>query len=296
MQITNWNDLRYLLAVERGRSISKAARLMGVDSTTVSRRLAVLQSTAGVQLYLRGPDGRLKLTAKAAELVRCIEVMEREVDLVDDMLGPVIDGCSGTVRLTSVPIVINRILAPQIGELLRRHPFLNVEMVPESRNVSLTRREADLALRLARPIQGGGQVKTRRVGTLSYSVYGSSRLPETEATRLPWITYEDEMAHIPQARWLTRIGKREGDRCSGLKVHDGETALEAVAAGVGRSLLADVVAEGRDDLVKLVDDNSSPPPSREVWLLAHSDQLLYRRIKVVIEWLERAIKLHKVER
>lgn len=283
MQNFNWNDLRYLLAVKRGGSLAGAARLMGVDDTTVSRRIAVLRGALGEDLVLRQPDGTLVLTDRAAKAVSHIEVMERETDLLGEMLGANASECSGTVRVTSVPILINRWLAPQANNLLRQHPGLQIDLIPDSRDFSLTLREADLALRLARPVTGGNDVIARCIGSLGFSVFAARSLSQSQCRKLPWVGYEDAMAHLPQAKWLARTLKRSGEKPAGLRVHDVETALAAVVAGVGKSLLPTLIAVGMEDLQQL--DDEATGVAREVWLLSHRNQQSMRRMSEVSNWL-----------
>ncbi len=285
MQPKNWNDLRFVLALKRGRSLTGAARLLGVDDTTVSRRLSALQTDAGVTLYQRQPDGVLHLTPEGEAVAGCAEAMEHQTDVMAEKLGADRNSCAGVVRLTSVPILINRLLAPQIGALLDRHPGLQVELIPEARDLSLTRREADLAIRLARPTTGGTSVKARRIGNLDYAVYVLRTVPPNEAAHLPWVTYEDAMAHIPQARWVAKKVRGRSDLVSGLRVHDAETALEAVAAGLGKAVLPTMIVGQDERLCRMATDDEASPPSREMWLLAHADQCELRRVAVVAAWI-----------
>lgn len=290
MQMKNWNDLRYLLAIKRGRSLAAAARLVGVDDTTVSRRLAALQSVSGTPLYRRLGDGSLELTPDGETVVSHAEQIEHHVDQIAEALGAGEQACTGSVRLTSVPIVVNRLLTPRLGALLAEHPKLEVHLIPDARDFSLTRREADLALRLARPRTGGTSVKARRIGQLDYAVYASGELSPQEAATLPWITYDDTMAHLPQAHWISRAAKGQMDSFAGLRVLDAETALEAVRAGLGRTLLPAVIADDEVGLRELAPESDMKPLSREVWLLAHADQLTLRRISAVIGWVEQAFR------
>jgi len=85
---------------------------------------------------------------------------------------------------------------------------------------------------------------------------------------------------------MDRIIPASGGSRSGLRVHDGETALEAVIAGLGRSLLPVIIADRTEGLRKLRNGTVRPLPSRELWLLAHADQMELRRIRSVIEWVE----------
>jgi DNA-binding transcriptional LysR family regulator len=134
-------------------------------------------------------------------------------------------------------------LVPAIGKLLDRHPTLQVELIPESRDLSLSRREADLAIRLARPSTGGANVKARRIGTLLYSVYAARSYSVKAAARLPWITYDDTLAHLPQAKWIAKAASGSVDNIYRLRVHDAETAMESVLAGLGKTLLPTLIGE-----------------------------------------------------
>jgi DNA-binding transcriptional LysR family regulator len=189
---------------------------------------------------------------------------------------------AGAVRVTAVPVLINRLIVPALGELQARHPRLQLDLLAEPRNASLTRREADLALRLARPEAGRG-VLARRVGRLDYAVYGvRGRLPD----RLPWIVYDEALSHLPHARWLEAASRLEPRAL--LLVSDAETMLQAVHAGLGKSLLPCFVAGGERGLRRL--SGAKPVVSREVWLLTHRELRHHARLAAVAEWLLHLVK------
>jgi DNA-binding transcriptional LysR family regulator len=97
------------------------------------------------------------------------------------------------------------------------------------------------------------------------------------------------MSHLPQAKWITGSVKSGDGSLSGLRVHDAETALEATASGLGKSLLPTVVAD-RDRRLRRLDVNAGRNlPTREIWLLAHSDQLESGKVATEISWLENLI-------
>jgi DNA-binding transcriptional LysR family regulator len=286
MQTMNWNDLRYILAVSRGRTLTAAARLLGVDDTTVARRLVAVQEMIGVRLYERLTDGTLQLTTSGERAALLAERMEREISALDDALSGADDMVSGTVRVTSVPIIVNRVLVPAAQTFLKHHPDLQLELVGDARDLSLTRREADLALRLARPKTGGIKVTARRVGTMRYEVYASASCSARDAKMLPWVTYDEAMAHLPQARWIAMTALRNDETIAALHVNDAEAVLEAVIAGIGRSLLPCVVADGDSRLRRLSGTRRAPALSRELWLLMHSELRRLGRIEAVVEWIE----------
>jgi DNA-binding transcriptional LysR family regulator len=286
MQTLNWNDLRYVLAISRGKTLGTASRLLGVDDTTVARRLVALQDAVGARLYQRLPDGTLKLTTAGERAALHTERIEREIGAIGASVKGADDPVSGTVRVTSVPIIVGHILVPAAQTLLKRHPKLQLELVADPKDLCLTRREADVALRLARPKTGGTKVLARRIGTLRYGVYAAASCSKRDATTLPWISYDEAMAHLPQARWIAAAAARGSQRIAAVRVNDAEALLEAVLAGLGRSLLPCVIADRDSRLRRLGARGGKPELSRELWLLTHSDLRRLARIEAVVNWIE----------
>ncbi|MGP1397922.1 MAG: LysR family transcriptional regulator [Inquilinaceae bacterium] len=281
----NWNDLRYVLAIGRHQRLAGAARVLGVDDTTVSRRLGAIQIAMGQRLYQRLADGRLELTEAGRAAAAIAERMEADIDRLDRGHA---DGhtVSGVVRLTSVPVIINRVLAPAVGGLLDRYADLRVEMISDGRDLSLARRETDMALRLARPKVGGMGVKAWRVGRLRFAPYAAATHPERDASSLPWITYDESMAHLPQALWMQTAIKRKAGIAAALKITDVEAAWEAVASGYGRSMLPCLIAGGDARLRELPSAKGAADPVREIWLLVHAELIALPRIRAVAKWIE----------
>jgi len=284
VQPPDWNDLRYLLAIKRGQTLRAAARQLRVDDTTVSRRLASLERGLGRKLVQRLGDGRLVLTESGERVARDAEAMERHSASIAALVDGDGDACAGTVRVTAVPILANRLFVRNFGDLAARHPGLVVELIPDGRDFNLTRREADVAVRLARPGAGGVSVKTHRIGTLTYAAYAARDMPRRQVQSLPWITYEDSMSHLPHARWMERAAQAAGR--SPLRVHDAETALEGAVVGLGRTLLPTRVADSDKRLGQIDGPADRPVPAREIWLLAHADQMQLARVAAVMQWLE----------
>ena len=277
MQSRNWNDLRYLLALRRHPKLAAAARALGVDATTVSRRLAALEATEGRRLHQRLADGRLDLTAHGTALARLAEALEQGLTGLDGAPGT---DSLGSVRLTAVPAIANRLLAPKIGALAARHPGLALELIADARDRNLTRREADMALRFARPRSGGLKIVARRVATLTFAAY---RARAAQAGDLPWIGYDEATAHLPQASWIEAQSQSEPS----VRVADLETALEIVAGGYGRTLLPCAVADADSRLMREGTDLSDV--TREVWLLAPVELAGLDRIRLVTRWVEEAL-------
>jgi DNA-binding transcriptional LysR family regulator len=182
MQDLDWNDLRYVLSLSRTGRIAGTARKLGVDETTVARRLKSLEAQLGVRLFERHA-GVLRPTDSGQIVIRKAERIELDVDAVKDGVTSADSVAAGKVRLTAVPLVMSHILIPALPTLLRLHPRLQIELVADPRNLNVTKREADIAVRMARPDKEYRAI-AHRVGRIDYAVYGTSitRRP------LPWVT------------------------------------------------------------------------------------------------------------
>ena len=280
MQVMDWNDLRYILAVSRAGTLAAAARRLAVDQTTVARRLDVVQRALGARLFDRA-DGALRPTKAGVAAIGHAVRIEQEVALLEQGTSHVDEKVAGLVRLTAVPLLINRLIMPGVAVLQGHHALLRLELLADLHNLSLTRREADIALRLARP-ETGRALLARRLGHLDYAVYGL----RGGRRRMPWITYEEGLTHLPQARWIDAAA--EDEPRAPLAVNDAEPLLQAVLAGLGKSLLPCFVADREPRLRRL--SSAAPVLSREVWLLTHNDLRRQARIAAVVDWLADLVK------
>lgn len=277
----NWNDLRYLLAVARGGTLSAAARSLHVDQTTVTRRVAAIETALGAHLFDRA-EGLMRPTAAGEEALDRAERVESEVLALQESLTGADRQPEGSVRLTAVPTIINRLLIPNLARLFDTYPRLRVEVLADSGNLSLTKREADIALRLARP--ESGTALCRSIGALGYSVYGPAGGNPAD---LPWLTYEDSYLDLPQARWIAKHGGP-----ARLGVGDAESLFQAVRAGLGRTVLPDFMAGPDPRLVRLSDGSVL---TREVWLLVHPELRPLARISVTVDWLVEIVATASIE-
>ncbi len=278
MQDDDWDTFRIALSVARTRSFAAAARHLGVNESTVARRLARAERRLEARLFER-TGGKLEPTRAGAELVRRAERIELEVQAAQGAISGTDARAAGTVRITSVPIVTNRILAPALPSLLAAHPLLRIELIAEPRNLSLTKREADIAVRLARP-QREVRTVARRIGRLDFAVYGPA---EHVDKTLPWVTYDETMNDLPQSRWIAETIARDSAPEPHVLVNDAETLLQCVAAGLGKSLLPVAVGDRQPGLARIGELPNAL--SREIWLLVHPDLRDLTRIRIVMDWI-----------
>jgi DNA-binding transcriptional LysR family regulator len=278
MQDIDWNDLRYILCLSRTGRIAVAARQLGVNGTTVARRIASVEGLLGVRLFERN-SGVLAPTDYGQAVISRAERIELDVDAVKDSIKGADSVAVGKVRVTAVPLVLNYILVPALSALLRSHKRLQIELAADPRNLSVTNREADIALRMTRPDKEYRAV-ARRVGIFEYAVYAASA-----GRNLPWITYDATWSDLPHARWMTRAAASDPEAVISVIVNDSELALNAVRAGLGRSLLPCRIADSISGLCRL--SGRKPVLSREMWLIVHPDLKHLARVRAVMGWIER---------
>lgn len=272
--MTQWSDLRVVLALGREPSFAAAARRLGIDQTTVGRRLAALEDALKGRLFLRA-RGRLIPTALGEEAIARAEQVEASIQALEKAAGESGETVSGRVRITAVPILVNQLIVPRVLALLQRHRGLAIDANADSRNLSLSHRETDIALRFARPESGAGLC--RKAGTLAFSVYAPAG---NGAEELPWVTYEERFGHYPQARWVADNVVPE--HLCPLRVNDAEGLAQAVRSGLGRGVLPDFMAARDPALTRM---SGEPVLRRELWLLVHPDLRHLPRVAAVLDWL-----------
>ncbi|MEM7294587.1 MAG: LysR family transcriptional regulator [Pseudomonadota bacterium] len=277
MQDIEWGDLRFVLSVARNLSFAAAARILQVNETTVARRIARIEKTLQARMFERA-TGRAIPTPAGQQVVDCAEKIESLIDQSQGRIAGRDSEAVGQVRLTAVPQLINRVLVPQLTTLSDRHPGLHLALIASHRNLSLTQREADIALRLARP-SNDARMLTRKLGVIHYSVYARK---ERASSRLRWIGFDENMVELPHAHWINKQCERENE-IPVLVLNDAQAVYEAVLSGVGKSLLPDIVAQGNSVLVRVGD---APVLSRELWMMVHPRLRHLGRVNAVIQWLE----------
>jgi DNA-binding transcriptional LysR family regulator len=152
MQPITWDDLRYVLALARSATIAEASRRLSVDEATVARRIARIERQLGARLFDRA-QGRLSPTEAGKAAAKRAERVEQEVEGLIAGAAGADHVAVGRVRITAVPVIVNRLLLPALPLLLEANPGLAVDLIAESRDLSPVKREVDVPVRLARPVR-----------------------------------------------------------------------------------------------------------------------------------------------
>jgi DNA-binding transcriptional LysR family regulator len=253
----DWDDLRYFLAVHRHGNLARAGAALRINPTTVGRRVGALESSVGARLFERTPDG-WRVTGAGLELVPHAERMETEARA-----------------------------APHVAVFAGRYPEITLEIGCATRSVDLARREADIALRLARPEQES--LVVRRLADVPMGLYASKRYvaekgtpadPEHSLHGHQVVAFAESRAFTFENAWLD---PRLDGATVALRSDSVSTLYGAIAGGLGMGLLPRVVADADDELA-LIPTTTSPEP-RVIWQAVHEDLQHSPRIRVVLDFM-----------
>ncbi|HMN70774.1 MAG TPA: LysR family transcriptional regulator [Rhodoblastus sp.] len=273
----DWDDLRHFAAVARRGSLSGAARALGVNHATVARRLAALESALGAKLFERRASG-YALNARGRAVMEQASRMEEAVATLGRASPSAV--VAGLVRVTATPAVADAFLLPRLARLRRLHPALDLEIVADSRSLSLQRHEADIALRLTRPRDG--EIVARKLATIRYGFFATaaSRAAMDAGGEPVFVGFDEANAHVPEALFLARhfAGRRIAFRVNS------QTAQAAAAAqSLGVALLPRFLG-ARDKRLMAV-DLAPAPPDRSLWLLMRRDAQRPAAVRAVVDFL-----------
>jgi len=271
---TDWDDLRLAMIVAEEGSSSAAARRLGIDQTTASRRLARLERRLGIALFDR-IDRRLvarpALAAVAAELEAMADLARRVVA----RLGDERQRLEGHVTVSTVDLLATRMLAPALAAFRAAHPGVRLTLDLSDANVSIGAREADIAVRLARP--QADTALTRRLGALDFALYGP--VGGAEGGDPPLAAYGERLAHLPESRWLA---EHFPGAPIAFRADTAGPLLEAVAAG-HRAMLPCFLGDRDGRVVRL--GGAEARLAREVWLMVHPDRRGDRAVAATVDWV-----------
>lgn len=286
MSVLNSEDLRLFLVVLREGNMLAAARRMGVDHSTVARRLTALETMLGARLFDRSPRG-VAATPAAFALVPHAERIERELLAAAASVGGADRDVEGVVRIATPEAFASHLLAPHVGMLKSRHPRLLLELATENRAASLSRREADLAVTLRAPPRG--RLVARRLMDYRLGLYASDAylaengLPGTrqDLSRHAFVSYIEELAGFPEMIALDQIlpGAPIVFRASSSAAQQ-----MAVGAGVGIGMLHAFAAARDHRLVPVLPNLLFA--TRSYWLVMHADLQRLPRIRAVSAFLD----------
>jgi len=282
--LMDWDDVRVFLAVARHGSLRAAGRALGLSQPTIGRRLGSFEATfGGPTLFDRLPEG-LRLNVAGEALMPAAAQLESAALALERRRAAGSPSLSGTVRVSVgewAAIFLAHSLAARSARTLA--PGITLELVESRETANLARREADLAVRHHPP--QSGNLYVAKLGTFGCAVY-RRRGSEGDS----WVTYTEEQAHYPTARWvherLRETGGAVAVRASGMPMQHA-----AIRAGAGRGVLPCFAADEDPLLERLT--LPIPEIAAEYWVIVHRDLRRAACVRAVMDWVRRLFADHR---
>lgn len=279
-------DLEWLRAVAERGSLSAAAKARGVSVSTASRRIDALEAVLGIRLLERGAkgvrltgDGR-RIAALAQPALEAVAAIGRAATALKQ------DGERKTVRITATEFVVAEVLAPQVAALQATAPNVRLELIGEAAVVSLAERDADIAVRMARP--SGNSLFARALPSIELRAFAAptivERLRLNAAYPLPVLTYDDSYGRLPEHEWIDHAGRTTEII---LRTSSTRALIQASVAGLGAALLPAPFARGAG-LIELTE--MTKRFERTPWITVHKDLRRLPHIRATMNWIAEAFR------
>ena len=276
----NWDDHRYFLAIAREGSLTAAGKALGVSQPTVSRHLDAFEARLKARLFDRTAQG-YELTAVGLELLESVQVVEEQLNEANRRIFGKDQSLAGPLRVTCTEIFLNGYLAPCLWPFLEQHPAIQFSAICTDSELSLGRRDADLAVRFTRrPVD---TLVGRRLASVAYGLYASTahaedRFSLANRARWDWIGTTDETYN----RLLFAQAFPEGR----FKHHvDSMSAMQSMArSGLGVTVLPCYIAD-RDEGLRRVEPEPMNDMRLGLWILHHPDIRRVYRVRLFAEFV-----------
>jgi DNA-binding transcriptional LysR family regulator len=287
MERFDWDDLRFFLAVARSGRLTSAARRLGADHATVSRRISSLETSLKAKLFERRPQG-YALTPHGERLLRHAESMETDALSIQSEIGGADMALSGVVRVGAPDGFGSVFLGPRLARFMAASPALELQLVAMPRLLSLSKREADIAITLSPPKEGkivARKLVDYRLGLYAAPSYLASAGPIAGPDDLHGhsvIGYIDDLIFTPELDYLDEVSR-------GLRARTQSSNLNAqmamTLAGGGVCVLPCFMAQGQPGLVRVLP--AEVIIQRSFWLVVHADLKDVARVRTTVDFIVR---------
>lgn len=294
MQGMNWSDLQVFLAIARSGQMARAASALGMDPTTASRRLRRLEVQLGATLFEQTREGQV-LTEAGEALLAKVEAMAQAAQTIDEPgLRRSGEQLTGVLRISASEGFGSWFLAAHVPEFVRAHPALSLDLVANSGFLSLSKREADIAVMLSRP--KAGPLIARKLSDYALRLYAQrSYLQAVGAPRSPsdllrghrLVGYIPDLLYAPELRYLDEI---QPQLAPSLRSSSINAQHHLIAAGAGIGVLPCFMGDADPDLVPVMPERRI---IRSFWLATHRDTHQLARIRAGRDWILATVQLHR---
>lgn len=278
----DWEDLRHFLAVAQAGTLSGAARHLKVDHATVSRRIKALESALQVELVERLPKS-YRLTPIGERVIACATQIEESAFAIERAVRAEQSPLVGRVTVSAPPVLAANFFSKLVAQFRRQHPDIQLSIASQTHPVSLSRREADIAVRLFRPTEPANV--TRKLGVMPFGLYADRSYAYRHLPAMwEFIAYDAQFADTSHQRWLLRVADSRPIVC---EVSDITSQHVAARTGVGVAGLPCFIGDSDPDLQRLPFDGEVF--AREIWLVVHSELKRSPPIRAVADFISDAV-------
>lgn len=293
-QPLSWDDLRLFLAVARAGTATAAATQVGLNVTTVARRIRALETRLGTLLFQRSRSQGFTLTADGIHLQPHAEAMETALQAASASVSGSSHVLAGLVRVGCTEAFGTVIVTPALADFQRQHPNIRLDILPVPHFINLSRREADLAITLERPARG--PYVTRRLCDYRLALYAArdyldQHPPIRQRRDLDghrWVTYVNDLVFSAQ---LLYVDELHPGTDSSLRSTSVLAQHQAVAQGAGLGMLPCFLADSDPRLVRVLPEDMTV--LRQFWLSYSEDLRRLTRITAVADHLVAAVEQHR---
>ena len=286
MHRTNWDDLRFVLAVADSGSVASAARQLGVNHTTVLRRIQTFEEANKIRLFERLPAGYVP-TAEGEQMVAAARKVDETVGALERRMAGQDLKLEGVIRLTSTESLMNAVLYRHLATFRQQHPRIAIELALSSDRLSLTKRDADVAIRAS------GQIPDpligERIADVGVAIYGSRTYLDNHsedplAPGHAWLGVDEMLMNSAAAHWLRR---HVADEQVVLRADSFVALSLAAKAHMGLAVLPCCLGDGAPDLVRL--DLKVDNQGMGIWIITHKDLIPAARIRAFVSHMTVAL-------
>jgi len=286
----DWDDLRFILAVDRQGSAMAAAQVLGVNASTVQRRIARFEERHGVRLFERRQSG-LKSTPECAAIVEvAADIEDRVTGISREIMGRDFR-LEGTLKVTSTDTFMNKEMAGHLKRFQEMHPQIKLELTLTNNRLDLSRQDADIAIRPSNnpPENLVGQRVAKLVSGLYGNADAAARLgddPTMKAIqREPWIGLGEALATSPFGKWMDRT--LDANKMT-IRVDTFAAVSAAVEAGIGIGMLPSLVGDANYQIQRIAPPE--PETGIDLWVLTHPEIRSAAKVRAFMDFITAAVR------
>jgi len=286
----NWDDIKIFLEVARTERLSVAAKRLELDASTVSRRLHKLEENLSTKLFERSLDGHT-LTSDGEKLLRSARRMEQDASHALDEIKHKTQENSGRVRIGVTEAFGTFFIAPQLNKLQHTFPNIQIDLLHFSRDVKISRNEADIAIAVERPKSTSTIIaklcdyNLQLYAHKSYLTTLDEEITLTNWSQHKWVTYIDSLLFTDQLSYVKELKTQLDATFRSTSII---SQYSAIKSGLGIGILPCFLAEQDSSLTKICREQINV--TRSFWLVTHPESKRLSHVASVWEYLKQLTK------